>query len=155
LFGHRRIDELPFVDFDGSYDPTEWTSETPHTLFAMRLLLTHFRPWPAANPTVSDSALTRLNTELFKAFIKRARENGSVPLIVPFPSHTELARGDVGPSRAEELLRAANIEYIDVGGCVRGVDPSVRLVRTHYSRQTNAAVARCLHDALGARHLLP
>lgn len=155
LFGYHSIGALPFVDLDGSYDPIEWTSRASDGSYAARLLLTHFRRWPAINPAISDSAMREVNTELFAAFVRSVKENGSVPVIVRFPSHTDLARAHPEPGRAGEVLRSAGIEYVNMEDCVRRVDASVRLVRTHYSATTNGAVAKCLYDALGERHLLP
>ena len=154
LLGRPSITQLPFIADDGSYDPVEWETHPYQASYAVRLLLTRFRRWATLAPAVSDSALRRVNGDLFKEFVRMARANGSIPLILNFPSRTELLRDRPSRNLAEDVLLHAGVPYIDMTPCVRRVPPAERLVRLHYSARTNAAVAACLYDEIRARKLV-
>jgi hypothetical protein len=52
-------------------------------------------------------------------------------------------------SVAQEVLQTHHTPHLDMTTCVGRVPPAQRFVTIHYSPSTNAAVARCLRDALG------
>ena len=45
--------------------------------------------WPVAGPAVSDETMKSINRELFRSFIRIAREEGSTPVMVYFPSRSD------------------------------------------------------------------
>jgi hypothetical protein len=149
LFAKKSITELPFVEYDGSYQRTEWESRFYHYSYSVRFLLSKYPRWPIPRPTVTDEALKSVNGEIFRSFVRRAREQGSTPIVAVFPSDADFttdSRDRV--SIATEVLRASAVPYLDMTACVRKVSPSERFVTLHYSPATNATIAMCLRDSI-------
>jgi hypothetical protein len=149
IFAKGSITELPFVEHDASYRRDEWEWHVYDSLYSVRFLLSRFPRWPVAGPTVSDEALRSVNGELLRRFARLAREQGSTPIIVYFPTRTDFMReASGGVSVAREVLRAYRLPYVDMTACVSAVNPAKRFVRLHYSRATNSAIAGCLRESI-------
>jgi hypothetical protein len=152
IFAKHSITELPFIDFDGSYDRTEWEWRFYHYAYSIRFLLSRFPRWPVAGPAVSDEAMKFINGELFRSFVQLARKEGSTPVVVYFPSRLDFVAVSTPRAKvtrvANEVLRANGISYLDMTGCVSKVNPTERFVTFHYSPITNAAVAGCLLSSI-------
>lgn len=150
IFAARSISELPAIVHDGSYDPAEWQWHLYDHSYAARLVLTRFRRWPAPRPTITEQAMDDVNGAVIREFLRLARQNGSTPLVVFFPSLTEFLPGHhAGPGDAIRLMEAQHIPYVDMTACVRRVPAERRFVTLHYSAATNAAIATCLRDEIG------
>ncbi len=150
LFDARAITELPDLTFDGSFDPVEWESRFYHHAYAIRLVLSRYRPWSTVRPAVSPPAQRALNAEIVRAFIRLARARGAVPIVVYFPSRPRPGSVLGAASVAREAFAASHIRYLDLTDCVGAVSPDERFVALHYSPRTNTAVARCLQEAIAA-----
>jgi hypothetical protein len=148
LFATRAITELPFLELDGSYDPAEWRWRPYYHAYAVRLLLSRYRPIAFPRPAVTGEAVRDLNAAIVRSFVTLARERGARPIVAYFPSRV----WEPGPraSLAREALEAHRIRYLDLTACVGTVSPDERFVVLHYSARTNAAVAACLGDAIAA-----
>ena len=144
LFTRRAITDLPFIAHDASFDPGEWQWHFYDHSYAIRLVLSKFRRWPTPGSTVTEDAERRVNGAIVRAFERLARENGSMPIVVFFPSLTALLPGSHSTPIAEQVLRAEQIPYLDMTECVRQVPAAQRFVTLHYSRVTNAAIVGCL-----------
>jgi hypothetical protein len=149
IFATASLEELPFIEDDASYRREEWEWHVHYYAYSIRFLLSRFSPWPVPGPTVSDEALRSVNGELLRSFVGLAREQGSTPIIVYFPTRTDFMRESSGRMGvAREVLRAYRIPYLDMAACVSQVNPADRFVRLHYSPATNSAIAGCLRESM-------
>lgn len=149
LFAKGSIRDLPFIEYDWSFQQLEWERRFYHHAYSVRLLLSRYPRRPTPGRTVSDEAMKAVNGGLLRSFVKAAREQGSTPIVVFFPSMEDLmpeSRGRMGI--AAEVLRAEGIPYLDMTDCVSDVNPAERFAILHYSRIANVAVARCLRDSI-------
>jgi hypothetical protein len=148
LFETISISDLPFIEYDPSYrQRSNWEECLYHQVYSLRFLLSKFPRWPVSAPTVTDEAMKSVNGEIFRSFLRLAREQGSAPIIVFFPSdHLPKSNGRLGLAR--EVFQAYHIPYLDMTDCVTKVNPAERFVTLHYSPITNAAIARCLRDSI-------
>jgi len=150
----RSIAELPFIELDRGYEPSDWQWHPYYHSQLARFLLSRFRRWPEPRGEVSDRVMQAVNTELLASFASLAREQNSTPLIVYFPSRGDYSGQD---RRAKDpvlaALRERNIEYQNLTSCLGEVGVSHLFIenRPHYSPQGNAAVAKCLVPAVRAR----
>lgn len=151
MFAARSIAELPFIEYDRGYVPTDWDWYPYQSSYLLRLARSAL---PAASPLrelVSDEAMGRVNAEILRAFLRDARANGVRPLVVYLP-----ARAEIGPGPSEEasfarrLLTDASIEHVDLTECLLKVPASDQFVPGlhHYSPTANAAVANCLASSV-------
>ncbi len=146
IFSRESIAELPFLEYQKEYHPSEWERRWYHASYLVRLLLSWHAAWPDDRDEISEEAFWSINAALVKAFVTSATEDGSIPLVVYLPVEGELKR----PSRlhpAKQVLEEAGIAYVDPTSCLLEVNPSERFVRPdggHYSSQGNAAIAKCL-----------
>ncbi|MGH7463398.1 MAG: hypothetical protein ACREMA_20510, partial [Longimicrobiales bacterium] len=76
-----------------------------------------------------------------------AEANGSIPLIVYFPSRTYAGPETTNPpSVVKEVLQKIGVPYLDVGNCIAHIRPADRFAVVHYSAAANSAIAKCLHE---------
>jgi len=66
-----------------------------------------------------------LNTEIVRQFVRLARERGSIPIVVYFPSY---AWQSTSSSPARAALDAHHIRYLDMTRCVDTVSSAERFV---------------------------
>jgi hypothetical protein len=144
----KSISELPFITYDPAYDPSQWEARFYHRSFAVRFLLSRFPRWPVPAAAVSDQANRDINAQLIRSFARTAQENGSIPLVVYFPSREAFVDNGALESWGKQVLLSSGVPFIDTTGCVEKVPPAERFVIIHYSAATNAAVARCLLEPL-------
>jgi hypothetical protein len=152
IFANRSIMELPFVEYDASFQRAEWEWRFYHHAYSIRFLLSRFPQWSAPGSTVSDEAKKSVNGELFRLFMQLARKHGSTPIVVYFPSRPDFEAVSTSSggitSVAKKVLQANNIPFLDMTDCVSKISPDERFVTRHYSSATNAAIARCLKDSI-------
>jgi hypothetical protein len=149
-FSAPTIDALPFVDFDGSFDPAEWRWRFYDHSYAIRFALSRYRPWSSARSSVAPEAMAAVNTEVVRAFVRLAGERGSVPIVVFFPNRPRARGGELASFTAKAVFEANRIRYLDMIPCVGRVAEDQRFVALHYSAASNAAVAGCLREALAS-----
>lgn len=149
IFARQSITQIPFVEYDRSFEPNDWDWGFYDYAYSIRFLLSRFPRWPVARPIVSDEALKSVNGHLLRSFILVAHERGSKPIVVFFPVTADLTpESNSRPGVAREVLHANHIPYLDMTSCVDKVDPAERFVVLHYSAMTNAAIAECLREAI-------
>jgi hypothetical protein len=148
IYAANSIEDLPFVRYDGSYVPGQWTWRWYHSAYSVRLLLSKYPAHAARPSTASDHALATVNGELLRSFLRVAGEHGSHPMVVFFPSLSDFERSSPAPGIATEVLGEHGIPYVDLRECVARVRPDERFMWLHYSAVANAAVARCLKDLI-------
>ena len=146
LFARGAITDLPHLVDDGAYNPVEWEHHVYHHSYAIRFALSRYRPWSSPRPMVSATAERTLNAQIARAFIDLAHEHGSRPVIIYFPSRRWPTSSTASPAR--EALQSGHVNFLDMTKCVDNVAANDRFVALHYSPTTNAAIARCLHEAI-------
>jgi GDSL-like Lipase/Acylhydrolase family len=152
IFAKKSITELPFIAYDASFQRDEWMWHFYHYAYSIRFLLSKFPHWPVPEPNDSEDTLKSVNGEILRAFVRLARERGSTPVVVYFPSRSDFASDGTpltGLRRiGQEVLQASGIAYLDMTDCVSKVRPTERFAIRHYSPATNAVVAGCLVDSI-------
>jgi len=147
IFSMHSIGELPLIEYDHDYDPYEWDWHSYDISYAIRYLLSRYRRWSPPRAAVSDSALEAVNAALFRAFVRDVRNNGAAPVVLFFPSRSELSPTWHGPLVGRDVLRRSGVPFIDMTPCITRLPASERYVVLHFSPAANAAVASCLRDA--------
>ena len=146
--------ELPFIQFDRGYQARDWLWHPQYRSRLVRLLLSRFEPAPVPSAQASDAAMTAVNAELFTSFVELARQEGSAPYLVYFPSRGDYTGQDrLAKDGMIEMFRERNIEHDNLTACLAKIGKSRLFIegRPHYSAAGNAAVAACLEPAVRAR----
>lgn len=153
IFAAARVADLPFIRYDRRYRPVDWQWRLYHTSYAARFLLSRLPRWTEVRPEVSDEQLEAVNRRLLRAFVERAEQEGSIPLLVYFPGLSRLRGGapPVEESVAKRLLRAEGLPFVDVTGCLLEVPVPDRILVFHYSRRASSAVVKCLLEPVRER----
>lgn len=151
IFAYSSIADLPLLEYDAGYKPRDWQRSFTDASYAKRLLFSVFAPHSEPGPHVSDQELVRVNAAILQEFIRRADENGIVPMLAYFPGQPEilrLARGEQSPGH--RLMKEIGLPYVDTTPCVMEIGPDEGFVPgdPHYSARGNAAVAKCIGPAL-------
>ena len=153
LFEKLSIADLPFIEYDPSYNQSsDWEKHFYHHLISFRYLISKFPRWTEPREGVTDEALKGVNGAIFRSFLRLARAQGSIPIVVLFPTLSDFMqerRGRTGI--AKEVLRSNEIPFIDMTDCVSALDVTERFVALHYSPATNFAIAKCLRDWIRER----
>ena len=148
LLARRSVADLPFITEDPGYLAEEWEQHAYHASHLLRFLFSRFprSPRPGFDDEQNE-ALERINTALIMQFIRRASADGTIPLVVYFPSRGDFSGQDrSAKARVLTNLRRAGVEFIDLTSCIGAIGEGKAFItgRPHYSSAGNAAVATCL-----------
>lgn len=146
IFSKASIGDLPLIEYDHDYDPYEWDWHSYDTSYAIRYLLSRYRRWSASRASVSDSALKAVNAALFQAFVRDVSASGAKPVVLFFPSRSELSPTWHGSFVGRDILRESGVPFLDMTRCITRLPATERYVVLHFSPAANAAVARCLRE---------
>ena len=119
--------------------------------YLYRLIVSRWRASAGPDLRRSDERVLELNRAIVRAFVREARADGSVPLVVYFPSDRDfrLRAKDAGwQSLAQATLRSTGLPYTDVTPCLAKENPAQLFGPGHYSPRGNAAVAACLRPVV-------
>lgn len=145
VFSRESVFELPFLEYDKGFKPDRWREHAFDLSYLARTFMTMFPQWHAHSPDVSDEALVSVNASIVKAFVQSATEAGIIPMVVYFPQAKDLEEPGSPLRVGRRVLQRADIAYTDLTACLRELQPVDRFAPgTHYSREGNAAVAKCL-----------
>jgi hypothetical protein len=161
ILEYRSIADLPFIEYEPGYDSQQWEWWAHHRSYLVRFLLSRFPRWPEPRPQVSDEAVEAVNRAILASFVDLARAEGSIPMVVYFPTRSDF-RGDKRDMKDAVLgsLRGKGMQYDDLSQCLARLSVAQLFIdgRPHYSPAGNAAVARCLspsvRKSLGAKNSL-
>lgn len=143
------ISELPFVEYDRAYQPSDWERRWYHVSYLARLFMSLRSPASVLTIEVSDEALVSVNAAILKRFVESVIYRGGIPLIVYFPSRSDFNQLGSYLFLGKRVLQEAGFPHLDPTPCLLEVPLSVRYEPGgHYSPQGNAAVAKCLVDAV-------
>jgi hypothetical protein len=146
LFSRKSISELPFLEYDRGYKPSQWQIGVVQHSYLARALMTLFPPWEFRASNVSDSALVSVNASILKAFVRSAVSERTIPLVVYFPEKAEFIGTNSTAQLGKTVLREAGMAYTDLTPCLMPLKPDERFasIGSHYSPQSNAKIAQCL-----------
>lgn len=148
IFAKKSIQKLPLLTYDPGYVPHEWQRRWYHHSYLVRFIMSVFPAWSPERLETSEEKLLLINGEILKAFIQEVREDGAIPFVVYFPMRADFGSSSSSPSLGKRMLEEAGIPYIDTTPCLMEVDPNDRFLVGHYSPTGNAAVAKCVYDAI-------
>jgi hypothetical protein len=147
IFSRGSISELPFVEYDSWYRPSDWQKRWYHFSYLVRLFISFYPSW-AENPETSEEAVRSINAAILKTFVRSVKQAGSIPHVLFFPGRSALKEPSSHLPLGKRVLEEAGVAYIDPTPCLLEVDPADRFLEGHYSPQGNAAVAKCVYKAV-------
>jgi hypothetical protein len=152
----RSIAALPFIDYDVGYRESDWRWRALHASRLVRVALSRYPVRTPPSPVVSPEALRAVNGELILDFVRLARADRSIPIVLYMPGRNDFLPWAQDPTRlpmiTREVLRRYGIEFTDLTPCVATVPEEERFVpeKRHYSPRTNAAIAGCLRELVSS-----
>jgi hypothetical protein len=141
------VTQLPFLEFDSGYDPLAWEWHSYYSSRLVRWLLSRFPRYPLPRPEAGRDTLPRINSELLLDFTRLAAADGTIPLLVYFPSRSDFEGQEFSAKDAVlAALQRSGVHCLDLTACIREVGPERAFIagRPHYAAAGNAAVAACL-----------
>lgn len=151
IFTARSIGDLPFIDYDGAYTPSQWERHYYDRSALLRYVFSRLQRWPEPRPETSTAAMEAINGALFREFVRDTRANGSIPIVLFLPSSLDFTpEGESSLGAARSVLAANHIAFHDLTECVRRVPAPERFVIAHYSPTASRAVAECVAPLIRA-----
>lgn len=160
IFNTVSVHDLPHLESDVNYNPTEW-ERAPWRLLQRSFLFRTVATWPAWPPRSRTMVFSQEQHELNRAVLQSLADsitkNGSHLLFLFFPDPDELPDTPAHPGTTvahygTRILAEVGLPYEDMTACVRTVSPEHRFAPNgHYSAETNAALASCLPDIVRKR----
>jgi hypothetical protein len=161
VFSTGRLKDLPFIGYDRSYRPSEWTPQLYGFSHFLRLAVSWMPHWSGE---ALDEETELLNRLLFQTFLRRVREDGAVPVILFLPSYTDYYTDyrDAGgwPEQhhllGTRILDQARIPYMNVLPCLERMSDSAKAFTSgwHYTPAANLVVAECFRVMLRDQDLI-
>jgi len=151
LYSKGSLAELPALEYDRGYRPSDWQVSWMHRSYLARAILTLLPHQQTVTPDTSDAALLSVNAAILQAFVKSAQSEGSIPLVVYFSASNAEMEGPPSPlPKGRQVLKEAGIPYADPTPCVKSLPSAERFVPRgwHWSPQSNAQAAQCLTNVV-------
>lgn len=147
------IEELPFIAYDRGFNKAEWERTWLDVSYLFRFMTSKFPRWPVRKAEISDDTRLFLNSAIMVKIVNAIKEDGSLPVVVYFPTHGTFLRmsSEKMVNRQElalDVLEQSRVQYTDLTSCVMHVRDSERFVTSthHYSPQANKRVAKCIAE---------
>ncbi|HEX2055061.1 MAG TPA: SGNH/GDSL hydrolase family protein [Nitrospiraceae bacterium] len=160
IFATTDVRNLPFIDYDRFYRPSEWMPHLYEFSHLLRLPHSWASQWRLGMDERLDEETVALNTVLLETFLRRVQEDGAMPVIVFLPSYTEYRDTGGRPQEKHllgtQLLDRANLPYVNLLPCLSRMPESEDKFTTgwHYTPAANRIVAECLRVELHDRPLV-
>ena len=157
MFTKTRVSDLPFLEHNIGYYPLDWKGTMSYFPHLIQFIVPRFVHRLAPNQNATNEAIFSVNEAILHAFVKKAKEAESIPIIVYLPGRSDLGESDARRTLGREFLQASNVEHLDPTPCLLAINPDERFVPDdpHYAPKGNAAVAKCIsphiRDALEQR----
>jgi hypothetical protein len=144
------VTDLPWLNYERGYDPSEWRSYPTDHLYVGRLLRAWFPSYATAPQSVTDADMAELNLGVLLAAHRLARQTGSRLVVAYMPSRGDFVfeRGSTYTRTAIDILSHADLEVVDLRSCLASVAPDQRFLDVHYSENGNRAIGECIRDLL-------
>jgi hypothetical protein len=146
MFTKTRVSDLPFLEHTLGYYPLDWKETISYFPHIIRFIVPRFVHQLTPNQNATNEAVFSVNEAILRAFVKKAKESGTTPIIVYLPGRSSLGESDARRTLGREFLQASNLEHLDPTSCLLAVNPAERFVPDdpHYAPKANAAVAECI-----------
>ena len=150
VFSVSTVRELPFIDYERNYEPTEW--DQPHWdllshSYVFRLLISLHPVYKFYRSETSISETMKINGALFLKFQQAVLADGAKPLIVHLPSEGDIL-GEASESLGVKVLKSVHLAHVDVTPCMRSFSVSDLFnapeAGGHYSAKGNQEAAKCI-----------
>ncbi|BCA54123.1 hypothetical protein W02_12630 [Nitrospira sp. KM1] len=155
MFTKPSIRELPFIDYDLSYNETEWDRPRWAWLnrsYVFRLLISLYPLHEPERAQVSEDELEKVNRVLLQKFLSLAGQDRARPLIVYLPSVGELPDQLPYELIGPKTLRRGELPHLNIRECMaKSYSPDVFMPPghgEHYSAEGNRIAAECMRDAV-------
>lgn len=156
------IQDLPFIDYDRTYRPTEWQPHWYEFSYLLRFAISVCSPFGSVSASQGVSAsppanqeTVSLNRAILQSFVREAKANGTIPLIVFFPSYQEFRDNGqllTTPLLGQQVLKQAGVDFVDLTDCIQGIEKSkVFTPGWHYTPEVNSLVEQCLRDVVATQ----
>ncbi len=145
ILSARRIEQLPYVEYDLGYGTTDWSWRFEHGPFFLRFLTSAFPRWRTVDPRVSAEAAKTLNSRLLVDLMTVIQKDGATTLLV------DLTGREASNPVAEAALVRARAPVLDMTDCLARVPAKQRRVPSghHFTGVANLAIAGCTAQAIG------
>ena len=150
VFSVSAIRDLPFINFDRKYEPTEWDQpqwELLNKSYLFRFLTSLHPVYKLDRHETAIAETIKINGALFLKFHQAVLADGAKPLIVHLPTEGDIP-GEASESVGVKVLKSVHLAHVDVTPCMRFFSVSELFnapeVGGHYSVRGNQAAAQCL-----------
>lgn len=151
IVSSRSIRELPFIDYDWFFDPTQWDLPQWRYLYYSYLFRLYTTWFPLFEPVERrGDSVESLNHEVLRSFVRITNSDGAVPVVVYLPDTDDYPERERKEMISLKILRTSGIKYLDLVPCLDSVAPNDRFISQgrHYSPLGSIAIARCLHSVV-------
>jgi hypothetical protein len=156
------IHDVPFIEYDRNYKPTEWDRPRwwfVHRSYLMRLLTSIYPLYEMDRSVEAEAEMRLINQSLLNSFVDAVHKDGATPLLIYLPSEVDYQTPRVPIPKGLQILQDIKREYVDLTSCVERVSDSDRFMSAkgnditggHYTPQAHAAVAECLGPTVQER----
>ncbi len=147
MLAKAQVFDLPFIEHDIGYKQIYWRREFQYFPYLFRYFVPRVDRWLAPSPNEREESILAVNKAILSAFLKRANEARSLPVVVYLPTRDDFAK-DL--TRGRKFIQQAGVDYLDPLACLSSVDASERFTskNPHYTPQANAAVATCVGQTI-------
>jgi hypothetical protein len=156
VYATQSIRELPFIDYDQMYRPTEWQRHWYEFSYLLRFAISWSPQSEASVSPYENEETVALNGAIIRSFVREATAAGTIPIVAFLPSFMELR--DAGtrlsgtPLLGIRVLEQSDVEFVDLTGCVERVDERERFTTGwHYTSRAGSTVAGCLKNIVEER----
>jgi hypothetical protein len=150
VFSVSAIRDLPFINFDRKYEPTEWDQPQWDFLshsYLFRLLTSLHPVHKLDRPETAIAETLKINGALFMKFQQAVIADGAKPVIVHLPSEGDIL-GEASESVGVKVLRSVDLAHVDATPCMRSFSVSDLFnapeAGGHYSVRGNREAAKCI-----------
>lgn len=156
VYAARSIRDLPFIDYDRMYRPTEWQRRWYEFSYLLRLAISWSPQSGVGRSPPENEETASLNGAIIRSFVRDATDAGTIPIVAFLPSFMEF-RATSGRLSGTLLLgmrvlEQSGVEFVDLTSCVEKVDERERFTAGwHYTPRANSAVGDCLRDIVEER----
>lgn len=147
MFTKTHVSDLPFLEHTLGYYPLDWKETISYFPYLIRFIVPRLVHQLRPNQNATNEAVFSMNEAILRAFVKKAKETGSTPIIVYLPGRSSLGESEeLRHALGREFLQASNLEHLDPISCLLAVNPAERFVPDdpHYTPEGNAAVVKCI-----------
>ena len=102
-----RVSDLPFLEHTLGYYPLDWNETISYFPHLIRFIVPRFVHQLTPNQNGTNEAVFSVNEAILRAFVKKAKESGSTPIIVYLPGTSSLGESDARRTLGREFLQAS------------------------------------------------